>query len=100
MTIRSSIFTRVRIAASGLARQPRDDGSFGAARECLEQAFHDAGIRQVREAGNAPAQLTRSLRTPQQQFTDDAGFLRREPEAAELGIAENLLILGHAAAEA
>ena len=49
--------------------------------------------------GTRAAQLARRLRSAQQQLADDRGFLRRELEAAELGIAEDLLVLRHAAAE-
>ena len=86
-------------AGSARARVARRCGPPGAVREAREHGLDARRIRAVRHARCACAQLAWSLRAAQQQLADDRGFLRRELEAAELGVAEDLLILRHAAAK-
>ena len=88
-----------RIASPGLARQLRDQRAAGAVGQPFEHGSMTSGSGSSAMRGTRAAQFARRLRAAQQQLAHDRGFLRRELEAAELGVAEDLLILRYAAAE-
>ena len=86
-----------RLASPGFDRQTDDEGAVLAPRQRVERVLDLADFVEVMKAARVRAQLSRRLRTAQEQLANDADFRRREFQPAKFGIAEAMFVLRHAA---
>src|SRR5690606_31745725 len=84
----------------GLALEPGHERPIRTAHQVLERGFNPGSVTALAHAADTRPQFGRCLRSTQQQLADDGGFQRRELQRSEFRVAEQVLILRHAASVA